>query len=57
MNFFTIETFNENKLSLALRMYSSCKSCDNVGAHIRSQPTLRWTVAQLRILSWGAYLN
>ena len=28
----------------------------NVGAQLRSQPILRWAIAQLKILSWVAYL-
>ena len=28
-----------------------------VGAQLRSQPILRWAIAQLRILSWVAYLK
>ena len=31
--------------------------CVHVGAQLRSQPILRWTIAQLRILSWVAYLK
>ena len=27
------------------------------GAQLRSQPILRWAIAQLRILSWVAYLK
>ena len=39
-----------------------CQICDhivcrNVGAQLRSQPILRWAIAQLRILSWVAYLK
>ena len=29
----------------------------SVGAQLRSQPILRWAIAQLRILSWVAYLK
>ena len=29
----------------------------DVGAQLRSQPILRWAIAQLRILSWVAYLK
>ena len=29
----------------------------NIGAQLRSQPILRWAIAQLRILSWVAYLK
>ena len=31
--------------------------CLYVGAQLRSQPILRWAIAQLRILSWVAYLK
>ena len=30
---------------------------EDVGAQLRSQPILRWAIAQLRILSWVAYLK
>ena len=29
----------------------------SVGAQLRSQPILRWAIAQLRILSWVAHFK
>ena len=47
--------------NLTMGTYRSCApvpvSSRNVGAQLRSQPILRWAIAQLRILSWVAYLK